>query len=187
MLGPIAEVGSFQRRRVRRTAVGIAAGALGSLTLILASVLTEGVETAFGAQTPVRLPILFLLAAVLLTPIVWSAIFRSRRYGLTLTDDALIVVSWWRTRRFGRDEISAAEPLPGVMRLSDGFFSGRGTGAEPFAVWLWPKMPDRDEFPLSVTTGTWEATAAASRKINAWLGVDFDFDEDRAQTLLDED
>jgi uncharacterized integral membrane protein len=172
MLGPIAELGSFQRRRVRRTASVLAAVALLCIVLILVSMFTQGVEVTFGAETPVRLPILALLAAVLMAPIVWSAVFRSRRYGLTLTRDALIVVSWWRTRTFERGELSAAEALPGVMRMSDGFFSGQGTDAAPFAVWLSPSNPERRRFPLGVTTGTREATALASRKINAWLAVE---------------
>ena len=77
--------------------------ALICVALVLGSILTLGIEVTFGADTPVRLPILALIAAVLLTPIVWSAVFRSRRYGLTLMRDELVVVSWWRTRRFESD------------------------------------------------------------------------------------
>lgn len=187
MLGPIPEVGSFQRRRVRRTAIVIGAVALICVALIVASTLTAGVDVTFGPDTPVRLPILALIAAVLLSPIAWSAVFRSRLYGLTLTEDALIVESWWRKRTFERAELSAAEPLPGVMRVRDGFFSGRGSNAEPFAVWLWPRGTESDEFPLGVTTGTWEATTRASRRINAWLGAEVEFNEDRADSLLDEE
>lgn len=187
MLGPIPEVGSFQRRRVRRTAVAVGVAALVCVAIILASMFTVGIEATFGPDTPARLPILALIAALVLTPIVWSAVFRSRRYGLTLTKDALIVVSWWRTRTFERDELSAAEPLPAVMRMRDGFFSGSGSSAEPFAVWLWPRSPEENEFPLGVTTGTWDATGLAARKINKWLAVEVDFDEGRAGALLDED
>lgn len=187
MLGPIAGLGSFQRTRVRRTAIVVVAMALVCVVLIVVSILTVGIEATFGAETPARLPILALIAAVILTPVVWSAAFRSRRYGLTLTKDELIVVSWWRTRRFERGELSAAEPLPAVMRLSDGFFSGNGADAAPFAVWLWPKSPERHEFPLGITTGTWEMTAVAAGRINAWLGVDVDSDEARVDLLLDGD
>lgn len=157
------------------------------VALIVVSILVVGIEVTFGPETPARLPILALMAAVVVTPIVWSAMFRSHRYGLTLTRDELVVVSWWRTRRIKRTDLSAAEPLPAVMRLSDGYFSGNGTDAAPFAVWLWPIDPEGREFPLGVTTGTWEATAVAARRINAWLGVDVDFDEVRANTLLDGD
>lgn len=73
------------------------------------------------------------------------------------------------------------------MRMSDGFFSGQGTDAAPFAVWLWPSSAERGEFPLGVTTATWEAAALASRKINAWLEVEVDFEQGRADTLLDGD
>lgn len=187
MLGPIPELGSFQRKRVRRTAAVVSTMALASVAIVVWSILTLGIEVTFGPDTPVRLPILAIIAALFLTPIVWSAVVRSRRYGLTLTKDALVIVSWWRTRKFARAELSAAEPLPAVMRLSDGFFSGRGTDAEPFTVWLWPKGPERDEFPIGVATGTWEATGLASRKINSWLQVEVDFDEGRAGALLDED
>lgn len=186
MSGPIEEVGSFQRRRVRRTAAAIVAMAVGCVALILWSISAVGIATTFGPDTPARVPICALIAAVILSPIVWSAIFRSRRYGLSITDDTLVVESWWRKRTFDRAELSAAEPLPGVARLKDGYFSGRGSNAEPFAVWLWPSDPEKDEFPLGVTTGTWEATSAAARKINAWLGVDLDFDENRADALFDE-
>lgn len=186
LVGPIPEVGSFQRRRVRRTAIAIAAIAVVSVALVLASVMTAGVAVTFGAGTHVQLPIAGLLAASLLSPIVWSAVFRSRRYGLTITEDALVVESWWRRRTFDRASISAAEPLPGMMRLRDGFFSGRGSAEEPFTIWLRPSQPDKDELPLGVTTGTWDVTSAAAMKINAWLGAEIDCDEDRAHRLLDE-
>jgi hypothetical protein len=187
MIGPIPDVGSFQRRRVRLTAVVIAAVALICLALVLGSAVTVGIAVTFGGDTPVRLPICGLIAMGIMSPIVWSAIFRSRRYGLAITEDALVVESWWRRRTFHRSELSAAEPLPGVMRMKDGFFSGRGSKSQPFAVWLWPSSPEQDEFPLGVTTGTWEATSAAARKINEWLGVQVDFDEVRANRLLDEE
>jgi hypothetical protein len=44
---------------------------------------------------------------------------------------------------------------------------------------------DRD--PLGVTTGSWRATSIAAQRINAWLGVEIDFDEARADALLDEE
>lgn len=187
LLGPIPEVGSFQRRRVRRTAITVGVMALVCVALIAVSTFTVGISITFGPDTPARLPILALIAAAILSPIVWSAIFRSSGYGLTITEDALVVESWWRRRTFDRAELSAAEPLPGVMRMRDGFFSGRGSNSEPFAVWLWPRDARKDEFPLGVTTGTWEATSVAAQRINAWLGVEVDFDEGRAETLLDED
>lgn len=83
-------------------------------------------------------------------------------------------------RRRVRLELSAAEPLPAVMRMRDGYFSARGSDSAPFGVWLWPSNPEEDEIHLGVTTGTWEATSIAARRINAWLGVEIDFDEDQA-------
>ncbi|MEV8241436.1 hypothetical protein AB0O90_14425 [Microbacterium testaceum] len=186
-LGPIPEVGSFQRRRVRLTAVAIAAMATVSSALVVWSAATHGVAVTFGGDTPVRLPIGALAAAVILSPIVWSAIFRSPRFGMTLTEDALVVESWWRRLTFDRAAISAAEPLPGVMRLRDGYFSGRGSNDQAFVVWLWPKNPEQTEIPLGVTTGSWRATSIAAQRINAWLGVEIDFDEARADALLDEE
>jgi hypothetical protein len=174
MLGPLAELGAFQRLRVRRTAAAVAAMAAVCIVFVLLSVAMNGVGITFGPDTPVRLPILALIAALLLAPIVWSAVFRSRRYGVTLTRDVLIVVSWWRTRRFERSALSSAESGPAVMRISDGFFSGSGTDAAPCAVWLTPSEPGRAAFPLGVTTGTESATRAASRRINAWLSVEVD-------------
>lgn len=104
MLGPMAEIGAFQRSRVRRTAVAIGAMTAVCIALVLVSVAMNGVEAAFGPDTPVRLPILALIAAMFLTPIVWSAVFRSHRYGMTLTRDALIVVA--RGDRLGTPRMS---------------------------------------------------------------------------------
>lgn len=168
-LGPIAELGDFQRRRVRRGA--IAAGVMLAVctVLIAVSVVRDGVEIAFGPSTPVRVPILSVFAVVFLLPMIWSAIFRSHSYGLTLTEDALVVTSWWRTRTFERESLRSAQPGPAEMRISDGFFSGGGTGASPAAVWLSPSDPRRRSFPLAVTTGTVPAVEEACRRITHWL------------------
>ncbi|WP_424708720.1 hypothetical protein [Microbacterium sp. SLBN-111] len=187
MVGPISEVGAFQRRRVRLTGLAIAAMALVSLALVLWSAAMVGISTIFGAATPVRLPIVAFIAAIVLSPVLWSAIFRSHRYGLTITEDELVIESWWRRRTFRRAELSAAEPLPAVMRMRDGYFSARGSNSALFAVWLWPGSPEQDEIQLGVTTGTWEATSIAAKRINAWLGAEVEFDEERAYRLLDED
>ncbi|MGC0368977.1 hypothetical protein RKD05_001229 [Microbacterium sp. SLBN-111] len=187
VVGPISEVGAFQRRRVRLTGLAIAAMALVSLALVLWSAAMVGISTIFGAATPVRLPIVAFIAAIVLSPVLWSAIFRSHRYGLTITEDELVIESWWRRRTFRRAELSAAEPLPAVMRMRDGYFSARGSNSALFAVWLWPGSPEQDEIQLGVTTGTWEATSIAAKRINAWLGAEVEFDEERAYRLLDED
>lgn len=187
VVGPIREVGAFQRRRVRLTASAIAAMAVVSLALVLWSAATVGMSTTFGGATPVRLPICALIAAIILSPIIWSAIFRSHRYGLTITDEELVAESWWRRRTFRRAELSAAEPLPAVTRMRDGYFSARGSNSALFAVWLWPSRVENNEIQLGVTTGTWEATSVAARRVNAWLGAEVDFDEDRACRLLEED
>lgn len=187
VVGPLREVGAFQRRRVRLTALVIAAMALVSLALVLWSAATVGISTTFGAATPVRLPIVAFIAAIVLSPVLWSAVFRSHRYGMKITEDELVIESWWRKRTFRRPELSAAEPLPAVMRMRDGYFSARGSNSALFAVWLWPSSPEEDEIQLGVTTGSWEATSNAARRINAWLGAEVDFDEDRAYRLLEED
>lgn len=171
----LSELCAFQRRRVRRQAWLILPISLACIVVVCASIFIEGIDVAFGPDTPVRLAILWLFAAVVLSPIVWSGLFRAKHFGVALTGDAIVVRSWWRTRRFPRAEISAAEPLPAEMQLRDGFFSGKGNGDDSFAVWIWPKDPTRDARQLGVTTGTWEATAAGARRINEWLGVDIDF------------
>lgn len=180
----MAELGAFQRSRVRRTAAAIAAMTAVCIALVLVSIAMNGVGVTFGSETPVRLPILALIAAVLLTPIVWSAVFRSRSYGMTLTKDALIVTSWWRTQRFERAELASAAPGPAVMRMRDGFFSGAGTDAAPFTVWLTLSSSGSDAFPLGVTTGTKGATVAASRRINAWLEIEDGVDKEQADPAL---
>ncbi len=137
--------------------------------LIAVSVVRDGVEITFGPDTPVRLPILAVFAVVFLLPMIWSAIFRSRSYGLALTEDTLVVTSWWRTRAFERESLESAQPGPAEMRISDGFFSGGGTGAAPATVWLSPSDSRRRSFPLAVMTGTVPAVEEACRRINDWL------------------
>lgn len=183
---PFAALVTFQRRRVRRTAIAAGAVAGASIVFVTVSLIVSGPAETFGPQTPVRLPILAFLASLFLLPVVWSAIFRSHRYGISIADDELQVVSWWRTRRYSRDMISAAEPLPAVARLSHGLFSGAGNDRAPFAVWLWPRSGSQREFPLGVTTGTWETVERACHVINLWLGVELDFDRDRAEILRDD-
>jgi len=177
LLGPLPQVGAFQRRRVRRTAAAVAAMAVVCVVVVVADVLAQGVAVAFGPDTPVRVPILAFLAALILWPVVWSAIFRAPQYGITLTDEAIIVRSWWRTRAIARKDVSAARPLLAEMRISDGFFSGQGADAAPFAIWLWPRDPARGPRQIGVSTGSWDVTATGARRINGWLGVDIELRE----------
>ncbi|MEV8271904.1 hypothetical protein [Microbacterium sp. NPDC077184] len=167
-LGPIAEIGAFQRTRMRRAAAGVGGVATVCILFIADSIVRDGVSVTFSADTPVRPFFLFLIAMVFVMPIVWSAVLRSRRYGVTLTEEAVVVESWWRTRRYERGAVRSAMSGPAQMRFRDGFFSGQGTVAAPAAIWLFPSDHARP-FPLGVTTGSFEAVEAACGRINEWI------------------
>lgn len=154
---------------MRRAAAGVGAVVAVSTLFIVDSVVRDGIRVTFSSDTPVRPFFLLLIAMVFVAPIVWSAIVRSGRYGVTLTAEALVVSSWWRTRHYERTSLRSAISGPADMRLRDGFFSGQGTVAAPAAIWLIPRDAGRRPFPLGVTTGTFDAVEDACGRINEWL------------------